>query len=232
MKVILFGASGMVGQGVLLECLRDDRVTAVLSIGRGNLDRGPLMKAGLSEKASKLREVIHKDFADYSALEGRMTGYDACFFCLGVSSAGMSEADYRHISFDYTLAAARLLVRLNLGMTFTYVSGVGTDSTEKGGMMWARVKGATENALLALPFKAAFMFRPGAIVPMDGIVPRNKWLKAGLVVLGPIFALLKKALPNSIVTTREIGRAMVGVVLEGHPKKWLEPPDIAQRGRE
>ncbi|HVZ80262.1 MAG TPA: epimerase [bacterium] len=232
MKVILFGGSGMVGQGVLLECLRDDRVTAILSIGRGNLDRGPLTRAGLSAQTAKLREVVHKDFADYSSLEGPMTGYDACFFCLGVSSAGMSEADYRHISFDYTLAAGRLLARLNPGMTFTYVSGVGTDSTEKGGMMWARVKGATENALLSLPFKGAYMFRPGAIVPMDGIVPRNKWLKAGLVVLGPLFALLKKLMPNSIVTTREIGRAMIRTVVEGYPKKWLEPSDIVQRGRE
>jgi uncharacterized protein YbjT (DUF2867 family) len=221
----------MVGQGVLLECLRDDRVTDILSIGRGNLDRSPLTKAGLTEKAQKLREVVHKDFADYSALEGQMTGYDACFFCLGVSSVGMNEVDYRHISFDYTLAAGRLLARLNPRLTFTYVSGVGTDSTEKGAVMWARVKGATENALLALPFKGAYMFRPGAIVPLDGIVPKNRWLKAMVPVLGPLFSLLKKIFPKSIVDTREVGRAMIRVVLEGYPKKWLEPSDIAQWGR-
>lgn len=228
MKVILFGASGMVGQGVLLECLRDDRVTSILSIGRGNLDRGPLMKAGLSEKVFKLREIAHKDFTDYSAIEEQLSGFDACFFCLGVSSAGMTEADYRHISYDFTLAAGKTLARLNPGMTFTYVSGVGTDSTEKGPMMWSRVKGATENALLQLPFKAAYMFRPGAIVPRDGVVPKNRWLKAMIPVLGPLFSLLKRIFPRSIVDTREIGRAMIRSVERGYPKKWLEPPDIGQ----
>jgi uncharacterized protein YbjT (DUF2867 family) len=186
------------------------------------------MKAGLSERALKLREIGHKDFADYSAIEDQLSGFDACFFCLGVSSAGMTEAEYRHISYDLTLAAGKTLARLNPGMTFTYVSGVGTESTEKGRMMWARVKGATENALLQLPFKAAYMFRPGAIVPLDGINSRTPWIKTFITVLGPLLGVLKKIFPRSIVTPREVGRAMIRAVERGYPKKWLEPPDIGQ----
>lgn len=228
MKVILFGASGMVGQGVLLECLRDPLVTSILAIGRGNLDRGPLMRAGLSDRVHKLREIAHKDFTDFSGIEDQLSGYDGCFFCLGVSSAGMSEADYRHITYDFTLAAAKVLARWNPSMTFLYVSGVGTDSTEKGRVMWARVKGATENALLSLPFKGAYMFRPGAIAPMDGINSRTPWIRAFVSVLGPLFGIMKRLFPRSIVTTREVGRAMIHAVQRGYPKRWLEPPDIGR----
>jgi uncharacterized protein YbjT (DUF2867 family) len=216
MKVILFGASGMVGQGVLRECLEDPGILEVLVIGRSAL--------GFSH--TKLREILHKDFTDFFPLESRLSGYDACFFCLGVSSAGMSEKDYRHITYDFTLAAAQPLSQLNPQMTFIYVSGTGTDSTEKGRVMWARVKGATENVLLNLPFKAAYMFRPGLIQPLDGIVPKNKWLRRLLGVFGPIIPLLRWLFPKSVTTTRQIGKAMIRIAREGYPKKWVESPDI------
>jgi uncharacterized protein YbjT (DUF2867 family) len=155
MRAILFGATGMVGAGVLLECLADPRVSSVLSVVR--------RPSGVSDP--KLEEIVHDDFFDYGSIKSAFVGRDACFFCLGVSSAGMKESDYRHQTFDLTLAAAKTIVALSPQLTFCYVSGAGTDSSTRGRAMWARVKGATENALLALPFKAAFMFRPGYIHP-------------------------------------------------------------------
>ncbi len=220
MKTILFGATGMVGQGVLRECLADPDVTQVLVIGRGTT----------GQNDPKLREIIHINFEDFSPIESELIGYDACFFCLGVSSVGMTEQAYRHITYDFTLAAAKLLAKLNPGMTFIYVSGAGTDSTEKGRIMWARVKGETENALLHLPFKAAYMFRPGAIEPLDGIKPKNKWLRVLLVVLGPLFPLFKLLFPDSITTTRKVGRAMIKVAKDGTPMKWIESRDINRLG--
>lgn len=220
MKVVLFGATGMVGQGVLRECLADPLVTSVLSIGRG--------PTGKSDP--KLRELSHKDFTDFSALEPELSGYDACFFCLGVSSAGMKEADYRHVTYDYTLAAAGTLAKLNPQMTFIYVSGAGTDGTEKGRTMWARVKGETENAILKLPFKAAYMFRPGAIQPMDGIVTKTKMYRALLAVFGPLFPLLRRLFPRHVTTTRILGRAMIKAARDGAPSPWVESWDINQLG--
>ena len=220
MKVILFGTSGMVGRGVLLECLKDPGVTGVLSIVRGN--RGPT--------DPKLKEIVHKDFTDFSSLEPEWKGYDACFFCLGVSSAGMSEADYRRITYDFTLAAAKALAKLNPSMTFIYVSGAGTDSTEKGRVMWARVKGATENAVLGLPFKAAYMFRPGAIQPMDGIKSKTPLYNVLLVLLGWLFPLLRKLFPRHVTTTRILGRAMIKSARDGAPTKWVEAWDINKLG--
>src|SRR5204863_5923892 len=176
MNVILFGATGMVGQGVLRECLVDPDVEQLLSIVRE--------PSGRSEP--KLRELVHRDFFDFSPIENDLAGYDACFFCLGVSSAGMKEADYRRVTYDITLAAARVLARLNPNMTFIYVSGTGTDSSEKGRSMWARVKGKTENDLLRLPFKAAYMFRPAAIVPLHGIRSKTKLYQAFYTALGPL----------------------------------------------
>src|SRR5579864_1453935 len=179
MKVILFGATGMVGQGVLRECLRDPRVEAVLAVGR----------SATGQSHPKLSELVQQDLFAYSANEARLKGYDACFFCLGVSSAGMSEADYRHITYDLTLAAAETLVRLNPAMTFIYVSGAGTDSSERGSSMWARVKGATENALLRLPFKAAYMFRPGVIRPLHGIRSKTPLYRAFYMAAAPLLWL-------------------------------------------
>jgi uncharacterized protein YbjT (DUF2867 family) len=216
MKVILFGATGMVGQGVLLECLKDPEVKTILTIGRNPV----------GQTHPKLQEIIHKDFTDFSGIQKNLEGFDACFFCLGVSSVGMTEASYRHITYDFTLAAAQILVKLNPQMTFTYVSGAGTDSTEKGKIMWARVKGATENALLSLPFKAAYMFRPGAIEPLDGILPRNTSLRFLISIMKPVFPLLKWLFPRHVTSTRQIGTAMIQVVRKGAPKKILEAPDI------
>ena len=222
MKVILFGASGMVGQGVLLECLKDPEVTEVFSIGRGPCRR----------VHPKLREVVQKDFTDFSSLEPKLKGYDACFFCLGISSAGMSEADYRHVTYDFTVAAAAPLARLNPQMTFIYVSGAGTDSTEKGRVMWARVKGQTENALFKLPFKAAYAFRPGAIQPMDGITSKTKLYNVLLVIFGWLFPLLRKLFPRHVTTTRILGRAMIKAARAGAPSKWVESWDINALGSE
>jgi uncharacterized protein YbjT (DUF2867 family) len=159
MKVIIFGATGMVGQGVLRECLLDPDVQRVLSIGR----------SATGQRHEKLRELIRADLLDYSAIENELRGYDACFFCLGITSLGLSEEQYRRVTYDITMAAAKALARLNPDMTFIYVTGVGTDSTEHGRTMWARVKGETENAFLRLPFRAAYMFRPAAIQPLYGI---------------------------------------------------------------
>ncbi len=162
MKIILFGGSGMVGQGVLRECLLDTDVEKVLLIGR----------SATGQQHPKIREIVRADIGDLSPLEAQLAGFDACFFCLGVSSVGMTEAAYRHITYDLTIGAARTLAKLNASMTFIYVSGMGTDSSETGRTAWARVKGATENALLRMPFRAAYMFRPGFIQPMHGEQPK------------------------------------------------------------
>jgi len=216
MNVLLFGASGMVGQGVMRECLLDAEVKRVLSIVR--------VPAGRADP--KLREVIHKDFFDFSEIEGELSGYDACFFCLGVSSAGMKEADYRRVTYDITLAAAQLLARLNPAMTFIYVSGLGTDSSECGRTMWARVKGKTENDLLRLPFKAAYMFRPGGIVPLHGVKSKTGFVQVTYKVLGPLLPLLYWLFPHYVTTTEQIGRAMLKVAKQGAPKSIFETADI------
>jgi len=216
MKVILFGATGMVGQGVLRECLLDTRVDRVLTIGRST--------TGGTDK--KLKEIALKDLSDYSAVEPELAGYDACFFCLGISSAGMSEADYRHITYDLTLAAATVLSRLNPRMTFVYVSGQGTDSSEKGRVMWARVKGATENAILALPFKAAYMFRPGIIRPLHGVRSKTALYQTFYTLLGPLLGLLAWIAPDSLTTTEQVGKAMLKVARDGAPLRFLENKDI------
>jgi uncharacterized protein YbjT (DUF2867 family) len=216
MRVILFGATGMVGQGVLRECLLDDGVEWVLAIGR----------SATGQQHAKLRELVHKDLLDYSAIEGELSGYDACFFCLGVSSAGMSEQDYTRVTYDLTLAAARVLARLNPDMTFIYVSGAGTDSSEKGRAMWARVKGRTENALLGLPFKAKYMFRPGFIQPLHGITSKTKLYRAIYAVMGPLYPVWKAVFPKYVTTTEQVGRAMLRVARKGAPKPVVENSDI------
>jgi uncharacterized protein YbjT (DUF2867 family) len=211
----------MVGQGVLRECLLDSDVQSVLSIGRSATGR----------RDPKLRELVHRDFLDFSSIENQLSGFDACFFCLGVSSVGMKEADYRHITYDFTLAAARPLASLNPGMTFVYVSGTGTDSSEQGRTMWARVKGKTENDLLRLPFKAAYMFRPGVIVPLHGIKSKTKLVRISYAVMGPLLPLLRAAFPKYVTTTEQVGRAMIQVAKHGAPKVLLENPDINELAR-
>jgi uncharacterized protein YbjT (DUF2867 family) len=221
MRVILFGATGMIGQGVLRECLLDPGVEAVLSIGR--------RASGVTN--AKLREIVHADLTDLSAIEGELGGYDACFFCLGISSAGMSEADYRRVTYDVTLAAAQAIQKRSPDLTFVYVSGTGTDSTEKGRTMWARVKGATENAILAMPFKASYMFRPGYIQPMNGARASGRGTRILYAVFGPLYPVWKTLAPRYVTTTEEVGRAMLRVAREGAPTQLLESDDIAKLGR-
>jgi hypothetical protein len=206
----------MVGQGVLRECLIDPGIETVLSVGRGPL----------GVQHPKLREIVHKDFVDYSAIASELTGYDACFFCLGVSSIGMDAERYRHLTYDVTLAAATTLARLNPGMVFTYVTGRGTDSTEQGPRMWARVKGKTENDLLKLPFKAAYMFRPNGIQPLHGVRSKTGWINAVYAVTGPLLAWMVHATPNQMTTSERLGRAMISVVRNGYPTPILESADI------
>ena len=216
MKVILFGATGMVGQGVLRECLLDSAIEAVLVVGR----------SPTGEQQPKLREIVHGDFTDYSAIEPQLTGYDACFFCLGVSSVGMEEERYRRLTYDITLAAAKTLSRLNPQMVFVYVTGRGTDSTEQGRLMWARVKGKTENDLLKLPFKAAYMFRPAGIQPLHGIRSKTAWVQAIYVGIAPLLSLLNRVAPKYMTTTEQVGHAMIKVAREGYPRAVLESEDI------
>jgi uncharacterized protein YbjT (DUF2867 family) len=188
----------------------------VLAVGR----------SPLREQQPKLREIVQSDFTDYSAIESQLTGYDACFFCLGVSSIGMAEERYRHLTYDITLAAAKTLARLNPQMVFVYVTGRGTDSTERGSLMWARVKGKTENDLLRLPFKAAYMFRPAGIQPLHGIRSKTAWVQAIYVGAAPLLSLLNRMAPKYMTTTEQVGRAMIKVVREGYPKAVLESEDI------
>ena len=205
----------MVGQGVLRECLRSDEVESVLSIGR----------RASRQQHPKLGEIVHHDFADFFEIEGDLSGYDACFFCLGVSSLGMKESDYRWVTYEFALAAAQTLARLNANMTFIYVSGAGTDSSGRGATMWARVKGQTENAIFGL-FSKAYAFRPAYIQPLGGIVPKTVWLRALYAVLGPLYPVWKGLLPNYVTTTAQVGRAMIHVAREGAPKRVLENRDI------
>ena len=216
MRVILFGGSGMVGQGVLRECLLDATVEAVLSVGR----------SATGQTDPKLREIRLTDLTNLAPVEGELRGYDATFFCLGVSSAGMNEVDYRKVTFDLTVSAGRTLSALNPGMTFIYVSGAGTDSTENGRAMWARVKGQTENAVLNMPFKAAYMFRPGIIQPRHGIRSKTRSYRILYAILSPIVLLLRAVAPDSITTTENMGRAMIHVVERGVQSPILTTRDI------
>src|SRR5579871_4524815 len=216
MNVILFGATGMVGQGVLRECLLDPDIQQVLVVGR----------SATGQHHPKLRELTAPDLIDLTAIESKLTGYDTCFFCTGVSSAGMTEEKYTHLTYDLTLSVAQTLARLNPTMTFLYISGAGTDSTEKGRSMWARVKGRTENALLRLPFKAAYMFRPGLIQPLHGIQSKTRIYRLFYTVTKPVLPMLRALLPAFILTTEQVGRAMIAVTKRGSPKRILESRDI------
>jgi len=205
----------MVGKGVLLECLKSPLVNSVLAINRQSL--------GLSHP--KLKEVVHKDFFNLTAIKAELSGYNACFFCLGLSSAGVSAAEYQHITYDLTLNFAKTLLELNKEMTFCYISGAGTDSTEKGRIKWARVKGKTENDLLALGFKDAYMFRPGFIRPMKGVKSKTALYNALYVVLSPLFPLIM-AFPRFATRSETLSKAMIHVADQGWEKKVLESLDI------
>ena len=218
---MIFGATGMVGKGVLRECLLASDVERIVAVGR--------TVSGATH--AKLRDLIVRDLMDYRAVEADLSGFDACFFCLGVSSAGMSEAQYTRITYDLTLAAAEVLARLNPQMTFVYVSGVGTDSTERGALMWARVKGRTENALRRLPFEAAYMFRPSAIQSMHGERPKARASAVAYTVLGWLLPLLRALFPRKILTTECIGQGMLAIARRGAPQVVLEPGDIYDAAR-
>jgi uncharacterized protein YbjT (DUF2867 family) len=198
MRVIIFGATGMVGKGVLLECLDAARIDRMLLVSRHPID----------VSHPKLREILHQDFFDFVSIQSQFVDADACFFCLGVSSVGMSDGEYHHLTYDLTLAAAMALASVAAPrLTFCYVSGEGTDSTERGRAAWARTKGKTENALLRLPFKAAFMFRPGYSQPLKGIRSKTRWYQALYDVMGPFYPLFRRFLPQYVTTTVNIGRA-------------------------
>jgi uncharacterized protein YbjT (DUF2867 family) len=216
MNVLLFGATGMVGQGVLRECLQDPGVQLVQTVGR----------TSTGVQNPKLREIVHQDLWNFASIETALSGFDASFFCLGVSSAGMKEADYDRVTYGVTLAAAETLSRLNANMTFIYVSGAGTDSSEHGRIMWARVKGKTENALMRLPFKAACMFRPGIIEPMYGAKSKTPSYRVFYALGKPLLPVMRWTFPDYVLTTEEIGRAMLKVARQGAPKQVLESRDI------
>jgi uncharacterized protein YbjT (DUF2867 family) len=215
MKVILFGATGMVGQGVLRECLRDDGVEVLLAVGRSSTGR----------THSKLRELVRKDLFDFQTSSEDLRGYDACFFCLGVSSVGMSEADYARLTYDLTLGWAQVLARVNPGMTFVYVSGTGTG----GKAMWAQVKGRTEHALLAL-FPNAYMFRLAILQPMHGEVSKTLWTRIGYALFRPLLPLMRALGPASVISTEELGRAMIRAARQGAPQRVLETRDMIALG--
>jgi uncharacterized protein YbjT (DUF2867 family) len=215
MKVMIFGATGMVGQGVLRECLGDPSVERVLVVGRS--------ATGVAD--GKLREIVRADLFDLSPVGDELSGYDACFFCLGVSSAGMTEERYRRVTYDLTLSVAGILADRNPDMTFVYVSGQGTDSSERGRSMWARVKGATENALLRLPLQV-YLFRPGYIQPMHGTVSRTRLYRLIYLVATPLYPIVKRLFPGQVNNTEQLGRAMINVARDGAPSRILAPRAI------
>ena len=217
MNVLILGATGMVGQGVLRECLLDDGVQRVVTLGR----------TPTGQAHPKLREIVHGDLLHLDTVEDRLRDLDACFYCLGASAAGLNEAEYARINYDLTLAVAETLVRLDPDMTFVYVSGTGTDSTERGRVMWARVKGRTENALLRLPFRAAYMLRPGLIIPMHGVRSKTRLYRVFYTVLGPLLPTLKSLFPRSVITTEHLGRVMLRLARSGYSKHVLEMADLA-----
>lgn len=216
MKVIVTGATGMVGKGVLLECLDHPKVEKVLSIGRSELKMNH----------PKLKELIHNDFSSFESVKEELKAFDACFACMGVSSAGINETQFTQLTYDYTMALAKVFYSKNPNAVFTYVSGEGTDSTEKGNVMWARVKGKTENEILNLGFRAAYMFRPGAILPLRGIKSRTKLYQFVYDYFTWLLKLLKSLMPNKIVNTTQIGLAMINAVEYGYNKSIIKPYDI------
>jgi uncharacterized protein YbjT (DUF2867 family) len=215
MNVLLFGATGMVGQGVLRECLLDREVRVVQTVGR----------IAIGTQHEKLREIVHGDLWNYAAIESNLSNFDACYFCLGVSSSGMNETDYERVTYGIVVAAADVLCRLNPRMTFIYISGAGTDSSERGRIMWARIKGKTENALLRLPF-AAYMFRPGFIEPLYGARSKTAAYRVFYLFTKPLLPVLRRAFPNYVLTTQQIAAAMLNVTRNGYPRKILESKDI------
>ena len=213
-KAIVFGATGMVGEGVLHITLNDPDVESVLVISR--------KPCGITHP--KLKELVHTDFFNFSPLEEQLRGFNACYFCLGTTSIGKDEKTYTRTTYDLTLHAATILSKTNPDMTFCYVSGQGTDSTEQGGQMWARVKGKTENDLKKLPFKAVYNFRPGFIKPIKGMKNTLSFAKP----LGVLYPIFKALFPSHGCTLEDLGHAMISVTLKGYKKQTIDNIDIAQ----
>lgn len=214
-KVIITGATGMVGEGVLLECLSNPQIKEVLSVSR---------KAYAGAKHSKLKECIVPDFFNLDSIQDQLIGYDACFYCAGISSNGLNESEYTHITYDTVMYFANKLVSLSPEMIFGHISGSHTDSSEKGRIMWARVKGKTENALMKLPFKKVYNFRPAFMKPTEGQVNVKGFYKA----IASLYPLLRFLMPGRVSTLREVGQAMINSVLKGYPKAILEVTDIKE----
>jgi uncharacterized protein YbjT (DUF2867 family) len=219
MRVIITGSTGMVGKGTLLEAIRSSDVTSILLVNR--------QPVGMAHP--KITEVIHADFFNLEAIRSQLKGYDACLFCLGVSSVGMKEDQYRKLTFDLTIGFAKVLLEENPGMTFCYISGKSTDGTEKGGLMWARVKGETENTLLRMGFRRAYMFRPGFIQPFDGVKAKAGVVNVMYAVFRPFYFLMKR-MPGVVTNTRTLGRAMIRVAKDGYEMAVLESVDINKMG--
>jgi len=216
MNVVILGASGMVGGAVLRECLLDPEVERVLVVSRTEL----------ALRDAKLRTIVHDDFGDLTAIEDQLEGYDACFFCIGVTSAGMTEAAYRRVTVDFALAAARAMIHRNPKSVYVYVSGEGADSSQSSSTMWARVKGEAENAILAMPFREVFVFRPGYIQPLHGIVSRTTVYRIFYAIVAPFFPILRWLAPRHVTTTENIGRAMLRAASRGAPTRLLRCQDI------
>jgi uncharacterized protein YbjT (DUF2867 family) len=214
-NVIIFGATGMVGQGVLHECLAAPDVAKVLTVGR----------TPTGQQHPRLRELVHAEMWDYANVESELADFDACFFCIGVTSSGMNEQKYAHLTYDMTMAVASTLARLNPRMAFVYVSGAGADSSETSRVMWQRVRGKTENALLKLPFRGVYIFRPGMIQPV-GVKSKTTSYRWFYTLTRPLLPLLRAMLPDQILSTPQVGQAMLAAVRNGAQKRVLESPDI------
>lgn len=225
MKALLFGATGMIGQAVLRECLADPRVTEILVVGRSPLDPAAPAGPGTSVAGTVFGELEHQDFTDFDGVATELTGYDACFFCLGVSSAGMSEADYTRITYDFTLAAAEVIARQNPDLRFLYVSGAGTDSSEQGRAMWARVKGRTENALSGLPFHS-FAVRPGFVQPRHGVRSRTTLYRVIYSVGRFLYPVLRRIAPGVMIDSQTLARGMVELAANGSPEKIVTSNEL------
>jgi len=216
MRVVIFGATGMVGQGALRESLRDPQVERVVSV----------VRAASGKHHEKLREIVHKDFLDFTATENELTGVDACLYCLGVTSSGLDEQAYSRVTYEFTVASAKTLLRLNPGMTFVFVSGTGADSSERGKVMWARVKGKAENAVLGMPFHAVFVFRPAMIEPLDGIESKTSSYRMLYKLMAPFLSAARHFWPQYISTTQELGRALLAAAKHGTEKRVVEAGQI------
>jgi len=218
MRIVIFGASGMVGQGALREGLRDPEVEQVVSI----------VRAPTGTTHEKLREIVHKNFLDFTPIENQLTGLNACLYCLGVTSTGTKEEDYTRITYEFTIAAATTLLKLNPGMSFVFVSGAGADSTEHGGTMWARVKGKTENALLSMPFRSIYVFRPAMIQPLDGIQSKTASYRIIYGLIAPFLTAARHFWPSHISTTQELGKTLLAAAKRGMEKRVVEANQIRE----